>query len=513
MGKGKKRNAAAGGSGVDKNRKKRPGFSYTTSDKNSFPLPQLLSTKRIKIRLLTGQDPNADTLTFVIRSHPLELIRLLPQPIRIKYVASQPTPNKQAADPERSYLRSLQANEVKAYIDPFTASSTFFSRADVVLDNHCVSAQLPPHGGLLGFYTQAIKSFMTEEAKNRVYGDALTIPDEETRNNADSGEMKQALKSLEFDSKTAPTARTISLSMDSVPFLGPARNPQLASLQGREPPETFSYLPPQTSLMIRLFRQRPDYQNIEIVDGTNRSDTDYFKHADLTVEPPDIKFEIKDIHLMAETCRVTPAGMDKLMKAYAKTQLHFLMDVVYPSYQHLPSGVSEAHVTFMLEKGTKLVYFFFVTQHQLFLNKTSKKTCSFRVVVPPTLKQVRFFYGADELHFDQGLGKLHGTNVAGNLDVLTFETYLKQRNWLDNRYPHYFPRKNEFGYRSFFPLDLTAFDGNAGGRELSADLQFFDAGAAEGLICVALRVVEGDLCRIMQDGKPKWNLIPNIAEK
>ncbi len=513
--KGQKRRGSRGKAKPSAGAKRhRPGFSYSTSDKNTFPTPNLLSTKRFKIKLLAGQNANADTLTFVLRSHPFELVRLLPQPIRIKYVASQPTPNKQAADPERSYLTASTAGNdiLRAYIDPFTAASTFFSSADVVLDNFSITDHLPPQGRLHGFYQQAIKSFMGEDAKNAIYGGSLTIPDETVRNALTTSEMKEALKTMEFDSKTDPVARTISLGFDGVPLLGPARNYQLSKLQGREPPQTFSYLPPETSLLIRLFRQRPDHHSVEIVDGTNRSDDDYFKHADLAVDVPDIQFEIKEIYLMAESARVAPRDMEKLRHNYAKSPLHFLMDVPVPSYQNVPAGLSEADITFMLEKGTQLVYVFFITQHQIFLSKTSKKTCSFRVPIPPSLKQIRFFYGADELHFDQGLSKLHGTNVAGNLDVLAFETYLRQRGWVDERYAKLFPRSNNNGYRSFFPLDLTAFDTRGGGRELRANLRFMDAGSANGLLCASIRVVEGEFVRRVEMGTPKWSVAANLAE-
>ncbi len=516
MPKGQKKKKA-GAAVTAKDAKRRPGFSYSMTERNAFPSPQFLSTKRFKIKLLSGSNPNADTLTFVLRTHPHELVRLLPQPIRIKYVATRANPNaaNQGAAARLNLISSSGvANNPRTYIDPYTASSCFFSSAEVVLDNYDVTANLPSlGGGMRGFYEQAIKSFMPQDAKNRVYGSDLTIPNEGVRTALASPEMVEAFKSLDFNAADRAVPRTIALSMDSTPLLGPSRNYQLSTLQGRDPPDTFSYLPPQTSLLIRLFRQRPDHQQVEQVDDTNRSDTDYFKHANLTHDPTDVKFDIKSIYLMAESTRVAPKAMEKLMANYARSQLHFLMDVAVPSYQHLPAGISEGEVTFMLERGTKLVYFFFVTEHQLFQNETSKKNCSFRTVIPKSLKRIRFFYGADELHFDGGLGDLQGTNVAGNLDVLTFLTYLRQRDWVDERYPDLFPRANEYGYRSFFPLDLTAMDTSEGGRrELRVDLKFVDAGCEAGLLAASIRVMEGDMRRAVEaGGEPKWKMVPNVA--
>lgn len=60
------------------------------------------------------------------------------------------------------------------------------------------------------------------------------------------------------------------------------------------------------------------------------------------------------------------------------------------------------------------------------------------MVIPVTLKQIRFFYGDSELHFSDGLEKMTGKKGnAGNLDLLALETYLKEREWFDYNYPEY----------------------------------------------------------------------------
>lgn len=54
---------------------RRNNMNYSLSVQNFFPGPPLSTTKKFKFPLMTGVSPNSETLTFVLRSHPYELVR------------------------------------------------------------------------------------------------------------------------------------------------------------------------------------------------------------------------------------------------------------------------------------------------------------------------------------------------------------------------------------------------------------------------------------------------------
>ena len=134
------------------------------------------------------------------------------------------------------------------------------------------------------------------------------------------------------------------------------------------------------------------------------------------------------------------------------------------------------------------------------------------MVIPVSLKQIRFFYGDSELHFSEGLEGLTGKKgKTGNLDLLALQTYYKERDWFDYDYPDYYRRAATYSYRSVFPLDLSPFDTEDGIRELRVNLTFSDDGSPAGLMALAIRVTEGDVTRKLEGGVPRWNVLPNMS--
>ncbi len=173
--------------------------------------------------------------------------RLLPNPIRVKYVAYR----KDGDD--KKYFTSMTNGPAnpRVYLDPFSEASALFSGAEILLDHYNISAQLPQQGQLRSFYDAAQRSFMKSSDRAKYFGNPHCIADDTTRFELGDPDTKAALASMEFDSESDPSARSVQLSMAGVPFLGCSRNHQLAALQGKKPPLGSSFLPPQTLFTCR----------------------------------------------------------------------------------------------------------------------------------------------------------------------------------------------------------------------------------------------------------------------
>jgi hypothetical protein len=237
---------------------RRPGFTYSRSSRSAVPGPRLERSRKRAISLMSNCSPNDECLTFTVRTGPQELLRISPTGLHVSYVVKYKNPAVGAAHPWLSpRSASAEAAEtIRCYVDPLTSFSTFFESAEVLLDGEDTSLQLKNPGYLQGFYAMAQRIFMTEAERRKYFDIQAYVTDSRMRDDRDKNSemLQKVLSNCDFDDKEDPVPRTVKLSIDGVPFFSYPKNFQLCRLKGQTPPPTFSYLPPNTELMLKLQR-------------------------------------------------------------------------------------------------------------------------------------------------------------------------------------------------------------------------------------------------------------------
>ncbi len=239
---------------------RRPGFGYLSS-KRETPSPRLERCRRRFIPLLASSSPGDPCLSFAFRTGAQELLRFSPTPIYVKYQVRYPNSQYEEGsnDAEKKhqyiYTTNSEADKPRGYLDSLSLSSCFFSHADLNIDNEQINVFLRSPGYIAGFYSVGQRIFMSPEERSLYFGIGDTcIFDQRQREDPSKPPLKNALESLNCDSKTDPQSRAVRLSLDGVPLLSYPLNFQLARIRNQKPVPTFSFLPPSTEVSLVLHR-------------------------------------------------------------------------------------------------------------------------------------------------------------------------------------------------------------------------------------------------------------------
>lgn len=498
------------------------GFNFGKGQSATYGGPLIERIRKKQIQLSSGSRPDDEVIFFRYKTTHNELFRFSPTPLRVTYIADYKNPDYDAAGAtdeikaERHYLTSSDVSKETnplCYIDSSSVASVFFKTAEIIVDNQDITPT-KDLGNLRGFYSAAEKSFMTDDERIKYFNMSNCIADEKTRTDLTSPELKRALETMNFSGKLNGIQKTICFGLPSVPFLSYPRNFNLCKIRGTDPPLTFPCIPPGTEIIIKLHRTLPTHRNVEyvvteksgnVVKAKEGCDAEFFSHQ--TATAPGALFKpkvtIRDIHLTGESIWLHPKIAARHLPTLLKSPLNYFMDFAIPSIQSIHAGTSSTNIAFPLEKDTKLVYVFFTFQNLLYHNPSSLHNCSYRVVVPDTLKKITFHIGNEELFWEGGITGISKGMVNGSNGVVNFFEYLRENDWIDTTYPTYFPPDDKYTYRGFFPLNLSHLDID-GSQELSVSMQFTAANSPAHLHAVAIKVSEINLQRLVQMKKSRW---------
>lgn len=389
-----------------------------------------------------------------------------------------------------------------------------FSVFIYILLGENITVGMRPQGLLTGFYSFAQKIFLPSEERARLYGGKALVTNEADRRDLTSKDMQEALKSMEFTSVTDPTARTMRLSYDGIPFLCYPKNASLCRVAEKDPGISFDALLPGTELIIKLLRTVPSVRQIEQVNITGGliDDTRYFSAASITTDLTNYVIVIQSVGIEVEIMTIEEESMKKIMHTYTSNILKYRFHVPDIALQRIAAGQQVLDVTFPIERGVELLYVGFGFQSQIYYNTGHKKWCSYRSVVPKSLKKISFHLDGDEIFFNGGLNQVASTEDDSSLSLQAFVEYLQQRGWWDSSHPEQFPRGDVFTYRGIFPLDLTGFTTNLN-RDLIVNLQFGGTGSPAHLLVYCIRVCEEELRRQVINGQKRWEVLRHQPKK
>ena len=517
--KGGERTAAAGGLGLVK---KRPGFESSKSEAAAYPGPPLERMTLRHIPLNPSCSMQEELLTFSFTTGPNELVRFVSQPIHISYCIGYENPDYEAGSADavkkskKLYLRSKATGvQNRVYIEPFARANAFFDDCSLLVDGEDLSMQLKRQGHLSGFNSYAQCCFMSQSERERYFGISDFIGDQTLRTTTMS-----SLESGDFGSQTDPEPRSLTTAWPGVPFIsGYPRNFMLQKLLGKEPPRSWSFLPPSTSVVVQLHRTNPAHRALEQVTVTTKTgntleeknllESQYFGGGNMAPKASDKYFvEIRDIALVVESLKLHPSVSGRLLRKFEAPRLNYYFDSHDTQLQSVPDGQKETTLSFNIDKNVKLAVVGFVFQPNLFYTTGSGHTCGYRSVIPKGLREISFSIQGEKIPFER-LREVAPGQADGSLFPEVWKVYLAQRGWLDEDHPDIFPRGDKNGYRALFPIDLTALSPE-GNRDLSVHLVFSNALSPTQLIAFCDRVFEAVLTRTFQEGKRTWNVSPSV---
>ena len=368
-----------------------------------------------------------------------------------------------------------------------------------------MSLQIKAQTGLAALYSSAQAYHMQAPERSKLLGIRAIIPNHTVRTDNTSAEMKEVLKSMDFGVETDPTARPMRLSFPGQPFLCHPFNFNLFKILDEKPTTSFDVLPPSTEIIIKLMRTHPHHKYIE---RPADDDDKYFSHEALPNALDEYFIEIEDISIDCEVMTLVPEAMAKLSKKMEDRILKYRFHTPDIGVQRIAAGQQELNVTFPVLKGTRIMYFGFAYQSQIYFSTDQKKFCSTRAIWPSSCERAQFFLDDEEILTSGGLTKLGGSDDDANLSGLQYIQYLEHLNLLDAENPNIFTRGSENSYRHYIVVDLTPFRGDVA-RDFHAHLTFTGGGSPQDLMCFLCRVTETELRREVISGQKKWSIVHN----
>lgn len=507
-------------------RKLREGF-YMRDRQHSYPRPTFRNARRIKIGLAANTQVDDEVFTLAYHSANGEIIRMLPDPIVVKYLVHEKNEKYEESATARATLTGdnkwkaekrlpcmmgdpNQKTASRASINPAFGAHAWFQECWITVDGEDICSHFKRQGLLNGFYCYFMMIFCTALERMRLWGVDYLVCNS-GQEGSDSPEGKKALETLNFESWTNPKYRTARMSYEGVPWVGMPKNPQVSKLQGVDPSWNYIVLPPNTTLEIHFKRHNPSwafFDQTRIVDsaGTAVAYEANKLHSEANMANPPRKYDvtIEDVFIDAEVISLdtsVPGHRNFLNRLSSSTQVQYI-DIPNTSLQTVPDGTTRASLQFDVAANTPIVYIAFVYRDNVFYNAGSNHSCTYRCTLPKNCTKISFSLGSEEILFQDGLKDLH---VDGSVDRERFYQYLKDNNMYDYDNPDYFARDKEgISYRVVFPINLSQFS-RTGPQALGVHLEFDSNLSPKNLLGVCSRAETYMISRGEEAGRARWD--------
>ena len=506
----------------------REGFSLRDQP-HTFPDPTFLRNRKIKIRLAPSSTLNEDVFTFTYKTANSEVLRMAPNPIVLKYSATEPNPHYVTDDDERAALGGTDAwkakkqvpcmmgmgtaakTERRAYINTAAGGNAWFSSCLIDIDGEDICSYYKPQGPTNGYYSYFQKLFLTEEERVRLY-DVRHLVTCSKEDQDETGDAKLALDTLNFENANSPKFRSLRTTFEGVPWMGYARNAQVSKLEGKKPAWNYLVLRPGTELAVHFRKHSPMWSYLEQQYVTNAakgkvaySPRTLHSGDDSAVAPAKYEVKLEDMFLEAEAMSfdtALPKHRAYLARLEKSTQTQHI-DIPNTSLLSVPTSTTRADLQFDLAPNTPLAYVAFAYRDNVFFNAASNHTTTYRCTWPTNCKKISFTLGSEEILFQNGLSDL---SVDGSVDRERFYQYLRDKNFFDYDNPDYFVRDTKgFSYRVVFPIDLAQY-GMKLPTALGVHLEFNDQLSPDKLLAICCRVEPHKLVRVDDAGKSRWSV-------
>ena len=218
-------------------------------------------------------------------------------------------------------------------------------------------------------------------------------------------------------------------------------------------------IPPQTEITLRLRLNDPLF--FRMIDS-NCPTKKYFGEKDPNIPTgnetfpwDDVKFEIKDIHLLVEKIRWKD---EKIQRQLSTGGVNYHFDQYIFRSKALVCGLSNPPFKMPLPPNTQLVYFAIMRNCQLYKDTNGVRgSDGTRFTFPERLYKMLFRLDGQVILFENGL-EMNKNDARSQKDSGLFYQYMRARGFTDDEKETFWPgTPNTIGYKQCFPIDLSPY--------------------------------------------------------
>lgn len=413
-----------------------------TSNPAGIPELQLRSslgvrkTTKKSCRAMPFQETNASNcLHFCLETGAYEWVHLSKNAVSLLlYTSIAHTPNAQGNAEEQADSWSTRRGQPNVMLDPDVAARSFFTRADVIINNVLV----PTNNALNQIFTtfpryQAI--FEPEDPKKRKPHFKM-LSDWNYANVATSEVMKEATKAFDHSAWNDTQHIRVTVPLDGIfPFDTKAAVHQ--AIEGS--PAQVLYLPPSTKIELKLYFHQ---QKTEALFHNEVSAVNYF---DLTVNAN--AWNVRTLRMTMEQAvmeytaiELFPKQHTDQMQLYRGDKIGYWdYDIARAQHQSILAGTSYAETTFQIHPYCRSLLIAFQPDHSVLVQPHKKRPLTGWSTFPTGCTKITCEYANTELGNDLIRFGVRGIN--SELSMSQYYNYLKDLHLAENfTFDDLFPR-------------------------------------------------------------------------
>ena len=372
------------------------------------------------------------------------------------------------------------------YLEPAISGGAFFSSVDVEVDEIPVDVQKLGTNGW--FYTAFNRTFCTDKQRLEKYGGPIPRVSTEFQrdkvNLANSPDMQEALKTLEFDTTLTSKPKLIRWNPDGL-FPFDCQSNQASALSGVRNPNGF--LPEGMDLLFRFNKRDPMTLGME---NAAINDANYYSQTVATAAMlQEYKIEIKAMEITYQILTVPPRSRQqpkhsrdprKKKKKHREKKSReegeatdvekpgrsvpagdpqyrkfYYVDVPRVHFQSVPGGHQVTTSVVTVPAGSKFVAVTWVMSHQIFPSSVQKKNLAARFQFPPGAKHLTMEMDGKSVLLSKGLVNCGiGDDAHVSRTCADYHAMLVEKGLYSKSFANLFPAQGNRGYDGFLIVDL-----------------------------------------------------------
>jgi hypothetical protein len=395
---------------------------------------------------------NDKFVVFALTTGPQEYIQIPESPFFMSYqLLNNDTVYKPSIPMAKEAMTADDKAQI-AYINSALSGSCFFSHTEITLNGYDFNEN-SNLGQLQYLYCGLNRFFSNKRDRQIMFGenDAELVDRQSKRNFAKpSKELLCNLKSTEFTKNT--DFKTLSFGFDGT-LLGP-RNYINSCLKGKSVVNTpRPFIPPNSKLLIKLFRTDYDFLRLDFCDTHDR----YFTNQAMAVDPRtyNAKLKINKLKLLYKSFKVTQPEMNL---RFQKVAQNYAFEMIKAFQFSVPVSQLSSDYKLLLPSHSKVLYLSFCKTHQIYPLSQPTKNQTPKFVFPPFLESVEIeLPGHETFGFANGYKGL-GEGSYNHLGPREYYNFLLQNRIIDCEYESLFPCQDYTSDKSYMQalvLDLT----------------------------------------------------------
>lgn len=332
---------------------------------------------------------------------------------------------------EKAPTHALRALKVKPniFFDPSVLATTFISSVDVSINN----VPVPTNSNLCNFlphYARLSQVFTHKAVNYASNNDQL-----KNTGNSTNPIYNAGAHYLDYGLWTSKEGKRIPIHLHGI-FPFECTNRSRAALTYHSNDNLF--FPPGTQVDIRVNLLPEKNKLIFTGDHLDLQDA-YYTSTPTTYTPADLTLSVQDVSLSYETYILDEAHHLKCLAEFQKgMSAKYDYDIVYTSYQCIPSNQSYASNDVQISPYCALLYILFLPDHGLFFTPSQNKPPSAFSRFPPNCTKMKLKFNGIPLICDE----IENPGIANNhteLSKRALFNYLVSKRLYNGTFEQFFP--------------------------------------------------------------------------